>query len=380
MALIRLDIAGFRNLVSVNLEPLSQGFNFIYGNNGSGKTSLIEAIYYLSLGRSFRSSLNSRIICNSADKFSLFAHVLSPPHHSTPVGIERHQNGDLKIRISGKDAASNAELASLTPVQLINSNCFSLLDAPIFRRKYLDWGAFYLTPEFIRYWRQFERALKQRNAALRGQLPRRELAVWSQELVENGMQLDQIRREYTQLLFPLLAETVQQLLPVKQIAISYQSGWDETLSYQDALQNSIEKDLQSGYTHCGPHRADLKITAQKVPAKDILSRGQQKLFVCAMLLTQGTLLHKSINKKPVYLVDDLPAELDSTSRSNLMTLLSKQEAQIFITAVERESLGDFLAHQPTKMFHVEHGTVQEVDNGSSIQRESPLKPALAVEY
>ena len=110
--------------------------------------------------------------------------------------------------------------------------------------------------------------------------------------------------------------------------------------YQYVLEESIEKDMQLGYTQFGPHRADLKVTISRIPAKDILSRGQQKLLVCAMILAQGALLQSHANKRPIYLVDDLPSELDAVSRSNLIALLSKQAAQVFVTAIERDALND----------------------------------------
>ncbi len=361
MALLRLDIADFRNLGSVKLEPVAQGFNILYGNNGSGKTSLLEAIYFLSLGRSFRSSTIARIINKTANKFHLFAHILADSNQHIPIGVERHQTGEAKIRISGKDVRTTAELANLTPVQLINSHCFNLLEAPSFRRKYLDWGAFYLSNDFLRIWRQYECALKQRNAALRGQLTKQELSVWTQEVIENGIQLDRVRREYVEVLLPLLAKTVNDILPIKDLEMSYLPGWDSNISLSEVLAYTIDKDRQLGYTQNGPHRFDFKINVNKIPAKDILSRGQQKLFVCAMIVAQGALLSSLTNKKPIYLVDDLPSELDITSRTNLMSLLSKQEAQIFVTAVERETLDGLLGSHSMKMFHVEHGDVKEMN-------------------
>jgi DNA replication and repair protein RecF len=360
MALLRLNITNFRNLISANIEPLAHGFNFVFGNNGSGKTSLLEAIYYLSLNRSFRSSTINRVINKTADKFAVFAHVLTESNQSIPVGMERPLAGEFKIRISNRDVRSAAELASIIPVQLINSSCFNLLDTPAYRRKYLDWGAFYLSTEFFRVWRLYEQALKQRNAALRQQLSPDQLAPWTQELIENALQLDRFRREYVQNLIPLLLDGIDKLLPIKNLEISYQAGWDDDFNYADVLTKSLYKDLQLGYTQYGPHRADFKIIVNNMPAKDILSRGQQKLFVCAMILAQGTLLRKHTNKKPIYLVDDLPAELDMTSRSNLMSLLSQHEAQVFVTAVERDTLEDFFENVPMKMFHVEHGNISEL--------------------
>lgn len=364
MAFIRLDIADFRNLLSVKLEPISQGFNFIYGNNGSGKTSLLEAIYYLSLGRSFRSTVISRIIRTSASKLNLFAQVVHPSDKIVPVGVLRDQNGELRIRISGEDVHSTAELANLTAVQLINSNCFNLLEAPSFRRKYLDWGTFYSTPEFIRVWKRFDKALKQRNAGLRNEFSSLELKAWTQELTESSILLNQIRTNYVENIIPALLEFAAELLNISDVQISFYPGWNDRISYDETLVQTLERDRLLGFTQMGPHRADFKVNINGVPVKDIFSRGQQKLFVCAMILAQGALLHSHTNKQPIYLVDDLAAELDITSRSNLMALLHKQKAQIFVTAVERETLEGFLPHCPMKMFHVEHGEIREANNES----------------
>jgi DNA replication and repair protein RecF len=361
MPLTRLEITDFRNLAGAKLEPVSAGFNLIYGYNGSGKTSLLEAIYYLSLGRSFRSSVISRLVRHSAQKFLLFAQKISNGDQLIPVGIERYLQGEMNIRIAGKDVQSTAELAGLMPVQVINSSCFNLLDGgPVFRRKYLDWGMFYLNNDFFRVWRDVSQILKQRNAALRNRRPKNELHVWTQELEAKAVLLDQLRHAYVELLAPLLIQTVAELLTLPDLEVSYYPGWNKEISYGEALTASLDKDIQLGHTQFGPHRADFKIKIQGINAKEILSRGQQKLFVCAMILAQGALLQSGANKKPIYLIDDLPAELDTVSRSNLITLLSKQETQIFVTAVEREALNDSLSRLPSKMFHVEHGNVTEV--------------------
>jgi DNA replication and repair protein RecF len=358
MPLTRLEITDFRNLATIKLEPVPTGFNLIYGMNGSGKTSLLEAIYYLSLGRSFRGSLTSRIVRHTTDKFLIFAQKLLLNDQTVPIGIERALQGDLKIRVAGNDVQSIADLADLTPLQLINSQCFSLLDGgPVVRRKYLDWGVFYYKADFFRAWRDFAQALKQRNAALRSQRPAKEIEIWTQELVAKACQLDELRREYIGRLLPLLHETLEQMISLSGLEISYYAGWDDAVLYADVLGNSIDKDRYAGYTQFGPHRADFKVKIGGVPAKDILSRGQQKLFVCAMILAQGALLHSCANKKPIYLIDDLPAELDSVSRTRLIALLSQQETQVFVTAVECESLSAALAGLPCKMFHVEHGQV-----------------------
>ena len=368
MALVKLEISNFRNLLSAQICPVTQGVNYIVGSNGSGKTSLLEAIYYLSLGRSFRSHITDRIINSNSEKLSLFAKIASETAVFDAIGLERHANGNLKIRINTKDVVSIAESANLLPVQLMDTNCHQLLDGgPAIRRKLLDWGVFYKNPDFLRSWRQFERLLKQRNAALRGRLSRHELSSWTTELALHAASIDTMRRSYVEQFLPHLQTVLAELLDIADLKISYLPGWDQLHTYHEVLDRSIDRDLQLGYTQYGPQKADLKILINGVPAKDILSRGQQKLFVCAMIIARGILLWNGTKRRPVYLVDDLPSELDVTSRSKLLTLLSKQEAQIFVTAVDRDSLGSTIPDDFIKMFHVEHGRVTDpnVSNAES---------------
>jgi len=357
-------ITHFRNLIDVTFTPLQKGVNLIYGNNGSGKTSVLEAIYYLSRARSFRSSTAGRVINHAAESFTIFAELATSCGQITSIGIERQLSGALQMRIAGQENRHVAELASLLPVQIINSNCYNLLDAgPIFRRHYLDWGGFYFSTQFLPAWRNYERTLKQRNAALRDKLPRKELDSWTQKLITHAATLDSLRRDYVEHLLPLLKQNMQTMLPRETLELRYFPGWDETTNYAAILEDSFGKDMYLGHTQFGPHRADLKVTINHIPAKDILSRGQQKLFVCGMIFAQGTLLEKHTTLRPIYLVDDLPAELDLTSRSNLMQLLLSQEAQVFITAIEEDILNPLLTQVPHKMFHVEHGNLTETNCG-----------------
>lgn len=360
MSLLRLDIADFRNLDTVKMDLVPAGFNLFYGKNGSGKTSLLEAIYYLSRGRSFRSSLHNHVIRHTSEKFSVFAHVQAMDSPFIPVGLERSRNGEMRIRMMGQDGASAADLVRLIPVLLMNSNCFNLLEGPVFRRKYLDWGAFYLTQDFLRIWKQYERVLKQRNAALRERASKKELETWTIELAKSAAQLDGLRRDFVRQLLPFLEASLAELITIPGLKLSFYSGWDAKLDFAEAIAQTMEKDISAGYTQIGPHRADFKITIGQTAIKDILSRGQQKLFVCAMIVAQGAMLQQCIKRKPIYLMDDLPSELDSQSRSSLMTLLAKQEAQVFLTAIEYQGLIDSLASASMKMFHVEHGSVSEI--------------------
>lgn len=363
LALTYVEIAGFRNLASVKLAPVSQGINFFYGENGSGKTSFLESIYFLSRGRSFRSSNINHFVLKSAEKLSIFVQLLLFEKHSISLGLERKIDEESIAYVGDKKAKSRSELLQRLPIQLINSHSHSLVDSsPAFRRKYIDWGAFYLINNFMPTWQRYTRALQQRNAALSAKVSAKELQVWTQELLESANLLHQLRMEYINSLLPRLSSVIEQIFTISQVELDYFPGWAQGSNYQEILANNFERDFQLGYTQSGPHKADLKIKINRTGAKDTLSRGQQKLFVCAMIVAQGELLNQVTNRRPIYLIDDLPAELDTHNRRKLIALIAKQNAQIFLTSCDREIVNDLTRENvPIKMFHVEHGGITEQD-------------------
>lgn len=361
-----LRIQDFRNLAAVEIDPSAHGLNIIFGDNGSGKTSLLEAIFYLGLGRSFRSASLARLVRESTNKFSVFAQIMNDDRRLVPIGMERDTSGKSRTRVAEADIDSILELAALLPIRLINSQSHQLFESgPSFRRKYLDWGLFYQTERFLPAWRQFERALKQRNAVLRENGPISELNAWTQELVKYGLALHDLRQEYIRALTPIFLETARELLNPLDFQVSYRSGWFADESYAAVLVDNSQEDYRSGYTQLGPHRADLDITIDAIPVKYFLSRGQQKLLICAMILAQGRLLMQHTNKHLIYLVDDLPAELDRQSKQKLISLLSKQKTQVFITAIDGSVIYELIKQStaPVEVFHVEQGRVKPTKIG-----------------
>jgi DNA replication and repair protein RecF len=364
MTISSLRITNFRNLTSVQIAPTLQGLNIISGDNGSGKTSILEAIYYLAHGKSFRSSVANRMINHDSGKFSLYTQIVTNLQRIVPLGVEREQSGSTRLRIDEKDGAGLAEVASYLPIRLINSQSHQLLEGgPAFRRKYLDWGLFYQYPEFMTCWRQFERVLKQRNTLLRDKRPRNELDIWTNELIKYGLALHKYRTDYISRLLPHLRYFCSSLLAISDLALDYQSGWSKERDFDAALQYSIHEDYRVGYTQPGPHRADFELISEGFTLRHVLSRGQQKLLICAMILAQGMLLAEQEKTGLIYLVDDLPSELDLISKQKLVSLLAMQESQIFITAIEKEAICDLVCDKssvPLKVFHVEHGNVAEM--------------------
>ncbi|MFI3245117.1 MAG: DNA replication/repair protein RecF [Ferrimonas sp.] len=350
--LTQLQLSQFRNIQAASVNPAG-GLNLIYGANGSGKTSVLEAIWFLSVGRSFRSHLSQRVIQHEQESFTLFAQLASGDR----VGLLRHRKGEHQIRINGDNAKRLTDLAALMPLQLISPESFSLLlDGPQARREFIDWGAFHGDPQFMGYWSRFRRLLKQRNQLLRQQADRRQIDVWDQQLVLYGQQLTDARLRWVDSLNGALTGIINQFLPDVPIRISFSQGWDSKTDLAQLYQAGLTRDLQLGYTVSGPHKADLRLRVENMPAQDCLSRGQLKLLVCALKIAQGQVLSQQQQRQCIYLVDDLASELDHDRRTLLLQLLQQTGSQVFVTAIEPEQL---MMVPWDKQFHVEQGRITE---------------------
>ena len=372
MTLKRLSIQNFRNLQAVDLAPSPQ-VNLFYGENGSGKTSLLEAIHCLTLGRSFRSHKHKPLIRQGESAFTVFGRIMSGGVQ-VPLGVHRQRDGQSSFKANGAQVSSIAELASYLPVQVINSDSFQLLEgSPKVRRQFMDWLVFHVEPQFFTTWKGVQRCLKHRNSLLRrDRIDGAELAVWDRELAKLSEALHQYRERSIEHFKKVFLELLTSFIRLPGVDIGYQRGWDRERNYEDALKTNFDRDVQQGYTHSGCHRADLRITVSGQPAAEILSRGQQKLVVCALKVAQGYVFGDITGKQCVYLVDDLPAELDQYHRSRLVDWLEKLGGQVFITGVEQDALvADWLErpHLARKVFHVEQGAVKVVEDSSPAAAE-----------
>jgi DNA replication and repair protein RecF len=185
--------------------------------------------------------------------------------------------------------------------------------------------------------------------------------------------MDQRRSEWFSAFLPVFEETLSALLPVKGLMLHYARGWDKKRTLADVLTSSRPTDLQMGFTQQGPQRADLRIKIHKQPAIEVLSRGQQKLVVSALKLAQGRFLQSSVNRHCVYLIDDLPAELDEYHRQRFCELLEAMQCQAFITSVEPTALNNrWLSGTAVHMFHVKHSEQEEALAGESLSALSRL--------
>ena len=355
MALTRLLIKDFRNIEQADLA-LAPGFNFLVGANGSGKTSVLEAIYTLGHGRAFRSLQAGRIIRHDQAAFVLHGR-LEGKEREISVGLTKNRAGDSKVRIDGSDGHKVAELAQMLPMQLITPEGFTLLNGgPKYRRAYVDWGCFHNTPGFFNAWSNMRRLLKQRNAALRQVSRYSQIRPWDQELVPLAEQISQWRAEYSAAISAEIIATCGQFLPEFELAFSFQRGWDKESDYGELLERNFERDRALTYTASGPHKADFRIRAEGTPVEDLLSRGQSKLLMCALRLAQGEFLTRQSGRRCLYLIDDFASELDDSRRRLLAERLKATQAQVFVSAISADHVID-MSDEKGKMFRVEQGKI-----------------------
>ena len=354
-------LQGVRNLAPLSLSP-SPEINLIYGENGSGKTSLLEAVYLLSLGRSFRTHKQKNLIQHEQESLTAFCKV-----NGKSLGIERNRAGERRIKLNGEWIKSAAELAKLLPVQLLDPGMFELLEgSPQQRRQYLDWGVFHVEHNFINSWRDMKKCLEARNGLLRREaksgvaVSDMEKSVWHGQMAKHANRLNELRQAYLSELKPVFEHYMSQLNPDLKVSMSFYQGWGKERDYLELLDEQWESDVRQGFTQLGPQRADLRMKADGQPAMEVLSRGQQKIVVCALKLAQARLYQNAAGKPCIFLVDDLAAELDLKHRNALCGLLEELKCQVFVTAIDATMIADnWSPKSQVKRFHVEHGTVHQ---------------------
>lgn len=357
-AIRRIDVLGLRNLSNVHLLP-DERVNVFFGANGSGKTSLLESVYYLGLGRSFRSQRVESVIQAGLDEITVFSELCS----GATIGVSKSRIGTHVLKLMGERQSNWLLTARVLPLQLLNSDSFDLLEGSSkTRRRFLDWGVFHVEHDFSHHWRNAAKCIAQRNLLLKERsLDKKQIEAWGAELTVYSDKIDSSRANYVKLLLPVFERTLSALMKVPALSIWYFRGWEEGAKLDVLLQSSLERDVRYGATQLGPHRADLQIRIGKQRAEDFLSRGQQKLFVVALKIAQGRLLSELTGVKGLYLVDDLPAELDKANRRIVCELLTQLESQVFMTCVDIADLDDVWPSSicPRK-FHVEHGKITPV--------------------
>ncbi len=355
MRLTQLQINNFRNLETVQLTPVN-GVNLILGDNASGKTSLLEAIYYLSHIRSFRTPYVTDLILRQSPYLQLVANIETEDQQAIPLGIRRSRNKS-EIRVNKQPIKRVSDIAAQFPVLAIHPDSYKLITgSPSQRRQYLDWGVFHVEHGFFKAWQRFKKALMQRNAALKSKQKFDICQLWNKEISNTAHYIDELRQQYFENLLPYLVNLTKQFFINDTVVIEYKRGWPVDKNLSDLMEENLQKERMKGYTQYGPHRAEITIKVNGQSAQTCISRGQQKTLVALMRLAQAKQFSDATNKPCVLLYDDLAAELDKTHRKLILSVLAEMNIQLFITAIEENQI-DLSPWSTKKKFHVEHGKI-----------------------
>lgn len=349
----QLHIRGLRCLTDVMLK-LQPGINVFVGANGAGKTSVLEAAFLLSHGRSFRSGAKDALQQRGAPGISVFAELRHGDERIGRLGLGR-EGARWEARVDGETVALGQLVRECAVVCFEPGSHALIAGAAEERRRYLDWGVFHVEHAFLTAWRRYQRALKQRNQLLRSSASVTDalFTPWETELAQSAVLIDSQRRSWLDALVPLLTEHMQVLLPeLGTIELRYRRGWPDALELGEALSEQRSRDLARGHTTLGAHRADWSLHFEHAPLREHLSRGQEKLTALACMLAQASLYARQRGEWPVVCLDDLASELDLSHQTAVVNQLQTAGAQVLITGTE---LPQPLQGLSARVFHVEQG-------------------------
>lgn len=349
----RLEVANVRNLESVRLE-LDAGVNLLVGPNGAGKTAVLEALHLLVRGRSFRGRAES-VIRHGQAQLTVVAECEDAELGTVRLSHTRQRGGGAEVRRDGRLVRQSSAVAALLPLQLLLPDLPEVVfGAPALRRQWLDWGTFHVKHRHAGDLREYNRALRHRNALLRtGDL--RTLAGWTAQVAEWGGAIATARADYFASVRTDVESCLAQICPDIELRFVYHSGWKgENLA--ETLADQHERDVRSGTTNSGPHRADVVLEVDGALAATVLSRGQGKALASALRLGQTANLLKD-GKRSLFLIDDVGAELDRVHSERFYAALDKMDCQIVATSAQEEASEVLMAARRGRMFHVKQGRV-----------------------
>ncbi len=356
MIIERLDISNVRNVSTARID-LDPRVSLLVGPNGAGKTTVLEAIHLLIRGRSFRTTRADGVIQAGQDDMMVGATVADDRQGSMRLGYARQRGGRVELRRDGHAVRQISSIAALMPIQLLLPDLPEMVfGGPAGRRQWLDWGTFHVKPEYMATFRDYLRALRHRNSVLRsGDL--KTLPAWTSQVAELGELVATARQGYFERVHDEVQACLAALSPGLRIELTYFQGWKGN-DFAELLGQQVDRDVRSGATQTGPHRADVGINCDSDAAAMVLSRGQGKAVACALRLGQANDLAK-LGKRSLFLIDDLGAELDGRHNERYYALLEDMDCQIVATSTQRDIGALLMGSHPGSMFHVKQGCFEK---------------------
>lgn len=358
MQLTQLKINGFRCYESLELI-FDHRINIFSGTNGAGKTSVLEAIYFLSTGKSFRSKRSKNLINHDANDLTVFAQYLDIDEKQHKIGITLDKTLKKSILRNSQKIQNQSAIAHLLPVVSIDPDSYLFLDKPPqYRRSFLDWLVFHVKPEYLQTWSKVSRCQKQLNQLYKDK-NKEQLNQWEALYIENAAALSKMRQSVFSKLHTVFNKKLAVIVPeLTEIKPVFYQGWSKENTLVEQLEKDRDKNFLYGNLNNGVHKMDIKNSIKNKPAHENLSRGQKKLISIIYYLSYIELITEQLNIKPILCLDDMDAELDSEKTHILCDFIQNSQHQVFISTVDPEKLTHIF--DQVCLFHVEHNQVNRL--------------------
>ncbi len=356
-----IHLHNFRNYIEERIS-FDEGINVFLGKNGQGKTNLLEAVYLLGMLSSFRKADAGQMINKGAPFFSVKG--LFEGDEATTLAVERDHRGWRHISADGGACRRKTDYIGKIRMVVFSPDEMALIQgSPDGRRRYLDRTFFNLKRRHLSVLKAYNRVLRQRNLLLkRGRCDAKELGAWSERLAKEGAEVVKGRIEMVALLNSEL-EKRYSFLGEDEASLSYEtsgyslengSGIEEALL--DRLRQVQKEELMRKVTLAGPHRDDVLISMNGVPAKAFSSRGEMRSILLALKVAEVEIYRSLNGADTLILLDDVASELDVERRENLLAYLRAQGEQVLITTTEEENIPHLKA-SGNRVFRVERGKI-----------------------
>ncbi len=370
MKLLELSVHSFRNIEHLKIKP-AQGVNLFWGGNAQGKTNLLESIYYLVTGRSFRTRQDRDVLpWNAPSETVATVHGKIQTHQSQYQIVVAIAHNQKQITSNGKTLASLGLLwGKMNAVLFTPSDLDVVQGPPTIRRRFLDMEGCQINHSYLYHLQRYAQVLRQRNALLKSNIDEQDLVnsldTWDEQLAVSAAEIFCFRRDFikrlaraAQKLYSGIADSNETL----DLAYDNFIGTDDTglnaaaaeELYRIALRRSRGEDLYRGLTTCGPHRDDFHILIGGQDARTFASQGQQRSAIIALRLAEIQLMQEYTGRTPLLLLDDIVSELDEHRRHHFLSLL-KPRLQTFITGTDADTLRGSLPVEKT--FHIHAGNI-----------------------
>lgn len=360
MWLKRLSLINFKNIRQADID-LSERFNCFVGDNGAGKTNVLDAVYYLSMSKSAFTMTDGQSVSHGEDFFVAEGTYVAESERQESVNCTFSRKGGKILKRNGKEYDRLADHVGSFPLVIVSPRDTELImDAADERRRYLNGFISQLDRSYLASMMRYNAVLAERNRFLKSSSDEQMLLIYDMQLAEHGTKVYERRGAVVEQMRDLVEEYYRYLSEDKEtVEIVYRSELEQ-MPLSELLLRSRERDIINQFTCSGVHRDDLVFKIGGYPLRKYGSQGQQKSFLMALKLAQFRMLAEHTQERPILLLDDLFDKLDIGRVQRLLSLVSAEEfGQIFITDCNKLRLEDTLlsAGVEYKLFKVEAGEV-----------------------